>query len=107
VNASAERERIAVRIFPDHEQIARAVAGRVADLIGKRQSQGRSAVLGLATGSTPVRIYRELIRLHREEELDFANVITFNLDYAMEAYMVERGGHPVPNVTVPTSSLRA
>jgi len=54
-----------------------------------------------------VRIYRELIRLHREEELDFANVITFNLDYAMEAYMVERGGHPVPNVTVPTSSLRA
>src|SRR5690606_40835817 len=41
---------------------------------------GRATVLGLATGSTPIGVYRELIRLHREEDLDFARVITFNLD---------------------------
>jgi len=37
-------------------------------------------VLGLATGSTPLRVYQELIRMHREEGLSFKNVVTFNLD---------------------------
>jgi glucosamine-6-phosphate deaminase len=37
-------------------------------------------VLGLATGSTPIGVYRELIRMHREEGLSFADVVTFNLD---------------------------
>src|SRR5260370_40475497 len=40
----------------------------------------RPTVLGLATGSTPVTLYRELIRLHREAGLDFSRVVTFNLD---------------------------
>ncbi len=74
------RERIAVRVMPDHDSIAREVAGRIASLIRRRASEGRPAVLGLATGSTPVGVYRELIRLHREEGLDFSGVITFNLD---------------------------
>src|SRR5690606_532750 len=47
---------------------------------------GKNAVLGLATGSTPLRLYRELIRLHREEGLSFRNVVTFNLD---EYYPIE------------------
>ena len=37
------------------------------------------AVLGLATGSTPVGLYRELIRLHEDADLDFSRVVTFNL----------------------------
>src|SRR5213076_721638 len=41
---------------------------------------GGPAVLGLATGSTPIGIYRELIKMHREEGLDFSDVVTFNLD---------------------------
>ena len=79
-------ERIPVRMSPDHEAIAVDVAGRIAALIRRRAAEGRNAVLGLATGSTPVGIYRELIRLHREEGLDFSNVVTFNLDeyYPME-----------------------
>ncbi len=56
------------------------LAAEVADLIRQRQSRGESVVLGLATGSTPVPFYRELVRLHREEGLTFSNVITFNLD---------------------------
>ena len=63
---SARRERIPVRVMPDHDSIAAEVAGRIAALIRERASEGRSAVLGLATGSTPVGVYRELIRLHHE-----------------------------------------
>lgn len=73
-------ERIPVRILPDHGEIARRVAGRMAVLVRERAAEGRTAVLGLATGSTPVGIYRELIRLHAEEGLDLSNVVTFNLD---------------------------
>ena len=73
-------ERIAVEIIDDPEALARAVAGRIAELIVNRDRQGRRTVLGLATGSTPVGVYRELIRLHREEGLSFGNVVTFNLD---------------------------
>jgi glucosamine-6-phosphate deaminase len=76
----ARLERIPVRILEDHEAIAREVADRIATLIRARAAEGRTAVLSLATGSTPVGIYRELIRLHREEGLDFSNVVTFNLD---------------------------
>ncbi len=78
--ASRRLERIPVTIFPDHDAIAREVAGRIAALLRERAAEGRHAVLGLATGSTPLGIYRELIRLHREEGLSLANAVTFNLD---------------------------
>ena len=81
-------ERTPVRVLPDHEAIAVEVAGRIAELVRRRAAEGKTAVLGLATGSTPVGIYRELIRLHREEGLDFSNVVTFNLD---EYYPMEPG----------------
>ena len=77
---AARREHIPVRVMKDHDAIAAEVAGRIAALVRQRAAEGRDAVLGLATGSTPVGVYRELIRLHREEGLDFSNVVTFNLD---------------------------
>ena len=52
----------------------------VASLIRERNSGGQRTVLGLPTGSTPIGVYRALIRLHREEGLDFSKVVTFNLD---------------------------
>ncbi len=79
-------EKIEVAILEDHHRIAEVLAGRIASLIRERQAAGQPAVLGLATGSTPLGVYRELIRLHREEGLSFANVVSFNLDeyYPME-----------------------
>lgn len=56
------------------------VAQEIRDLILKTQNEGRNCVLGLATGSTPIAVYQELIRMHKEENLSFKNVITFNLD---------------------------
>jgi len=73
-------ERIPTRILPDHAQLAREVAHRIAAVIRARNADGYLAVLGLATGSTPIGVYRELVRMHREEGLSFARVATFNLD---------------------------
>ncbi len=73
-------ERIHTVIQDDHRVIAQILARRMAHIIRERAAQGRHAVIGLATGSTPIGVYRELIRLHREEGLSFANVISFNLD---------------------------
>jgi glucosamine-6-phosphate deaminase len=73
------RERIPV-VIQEYDDIARTVARRMAEVIRARNAEGRTAVLGLATGSTPIGVYRELIRMHREEGLSFAKVVTFNLD---------------------------
>jgi glucosamine-6-phosphate deaminase len=73
-------EHLPVVIVEDYDDIARLVAGRIETLIRTRRAAGEKAVLGLATGSTPIGVYRELIRLHRENGLDFSNVVTFNLD---------------------------
>lgn len=72
--------RLRTVIVDDHAELARQVARRIADLITERNRAGRATVLGLATGSTPIGVYRELIRLHRETGLGFERVVTFNLD---------------------------
>src|SRR5512142_1858023 len=79
-HASFTGERIRTVVVDDHEGIARLVANRIATLIRERQAAGERAVLGLATGSTPIGVYRELIRMHRDEGLSFRGVVTFNLD---------------------------
>ena len=60
----------------DAEAVSRRAAAFVAALVRRKPT----CVLGLATGSSPMGMYRELIRLHREEDLDFSRVVTFNLD---------------------------
>ncbi|MFG0259485.1 MAG: glucosamine-6-phosphate deaminase, partial [Phycisphaerales bacterium JB041] len=80
-------EKMAVTVHPSSAAASVAVAADIAELVRTRAAEGRSAVLGLATGSTPCGVYEELVRLHREEGLSFANVVTFNLDeyWPMEA----------------------
>src|SRR5690349_13280460 len=80
VHAPVGLERIRTIVVDDHEHIARLVANRIATLIRERDAAGERAILGLATGSTPIGVYRELIRMHREEGLSFHHVVTFNLD---------------------------
>ncbi len=72
--------KIPTLVFPTSSQAARHVTLMIESLIRQNNSAGRATVLGLATGSTPVGLYRELIRLHKEAGLDFSRVITFNLD---------------------------
>lgn len=73
-------EQINCEVFSNAPDASRYVARQIAGLIRERAAKRRKCVLGLATGSTPVGIYAELVRLHREEGLSFQNVITFNLD---------------------------
>ncbi|TWT41403.1 glucosamine-6-phosphate deaminase [Botrimarina hoheduenensis] len=73
-------ERIPCHVFRDAKDASVYVAQQIAHTIRERAEAGRPCVLGLATGSTPTTIYDELVRMHREEGLSFAGVVTFNLD---------------------------
>lgn len=83
-------EKLSTTVFSEISMAIQSLAGEIASLIRERADKGQTVVMGLATGSTPVPLYRELIRMHREDKLSFENVITFNLD---EYYPLEPG-HP-------------
>lgn len=72
--------RIPTLVFSSSGEASRHAALIVERVVREHNSAGRRTVLGLATGSTPVGLYRELIRLHREANLDLSKLITFNLD---------------------------
>src|SRR5947208_4196060 len=80
VEGPRERERIRTLVVPDHDDLAALLAERIVATVGREVAAKGRCVLGLATGSTPLGIYRELIRRHRAGEVDFAAVTTFNLD---------------------------
>src|SRR4026209_81325 len=88
IDTSLGRERIRTVIVEDHDRIGCLLARRLAQVIQDRRAAGKRPVLGLATGSTPIGVYRELIRMHRDEGLSFADVVTFNLD---EYYPMDPG----------------
>jgi glucosamine-6-phosphate deaminase len=124
--APSRFEHVPVAVFQSSAEASRAVAGEIASLIRARQSAGKTAVLGLATGSTPLGLYAELVRMHREEALSFSNVVTFNLDeyfpiqpshprsyrHFMQAHLfdhvdIARGRTHVPDGSVPLSAVDA
>ena len=73
-------EKIHSVIFDESKEASKIVANEISVLIRKKQKEKKNCVLGLATGSSPISVYNELVRLHKEEGLSFSNVITFNLD---------------------------
>ena len=106
---------ITTRLHPDKLSAAQAIAREIADLIGIRSKSGKPTVLGLATGSTPLPLYAELIRLHREDGVSFRSVITFNLDeyeglgpdhpqsyrFFMEEHLFRHLDIPAANIHIP------
>jgi glucosamine-6-phosphate deaminase len=80
-------EKLPVSVFANQKEASLSVARRIAELIQSKQAAGEKAVLGLATGVTPIGVYAELVRMYKQEGLSFKNVITFNLDeyYPMKA----------------------
>src|SRR5919198_3033835 len=75
-----------VIIQRSYEEMSRTAAKLVVEVLNAKPN----AVLGMATGSTPLGLYQELVRLHREGGLDFTQVTTFNLD----EYVGLRPEHP-------------
>ena len=112
-------EKILVSVYENKHIASKMVAKRIAEVILKRQANGSNTILGLATGSTPVEVYDELIRLHKEEKLSFKNVITFNLDeyFPMDPISIQSYVHfmnevffdhvdiPKENINIPDGTL--
>ncbi len=73
-------EKVPVQIYEKPAEAVKAIACEIAELIRTNAAQNKKCVLGLATGSSPIKLYQELVRMHKEEGLSFKNVVTFNLD---------------------------
>ncbi len=107
-----EVEKLPTEIYESARDASLAVAQEIAGLIREKAEAGKSCVLGLATGSTPVTVYRELVRMHREEGLSFRNVITFNLDEyypmppnALQSYHRFMHEHLFDQVDIPAENI--
>ncbi|MBM4022247.1 MAG: glucosamine-6-phosphate deaminase [Planctomycetes bacterium] len=105
-------ERVPVTVYDQPGDASRAVAREIADLVLARAAAGQRTVLGLATGSTPVGVYQELIRLHREESVSFESVVTFNLDEywpiapdALQSYHRFMREHLFDHVDIPRTAI--
>ncbi|MDD2205308.1 MAG: glucosamine-6-phosphate deaminase [Bacteroidales bacterium] len=113
-------EKIPISIYEDVLSASKLVAKEIADLIRRRTAENKKTVLGLATGSSPVKVYDELVRLHKEENLSFKNVITFNLDeyypiapdnpesymYFMREHLFDHVDIDMKNVHIPCGTLK-
>src|SRR5437667_12583501 len=98
----------------DYAQMSKVAAQVVAELLNTKPS----AVLGMATGSTPLGLYQELVRLHQKEQLDFSRVTTFNLDeyvglpvnhpqsyhYFMHEHFFRHVNIPPHNINIPSGT---
>ncbi|RZK41939.1 MAG: glucosamine-6-phosphate deaminase [Pedobacter sp.] len=73
-------EKIPVTVYTNQREASIAIAQKISNLIISKQASQQHVVLGLATGASPILIYQELVRMHKEENLSFKNVVTFNLD---------------------------
>lgn len=105
-------EKTSLKVFEIEADASKTVARYLADNIIQRQKEGKNIVLGLATGSSPIIVYRELVRMHREEGLSFRNVITFNLDeyYPMhsnqeESYYQFMYGNLFAHIDIPKENI--
>jgi glucosamine-6-phosphate deaminase len=105
-------EKIPVSIFKSSEEASLSSAREIAALIKKRQAEGKHAVLGLATGSTPTRVYAELVKMHQKEGLSFKNVYTFNLDEyypmqpdSLQSYVRFMNEHLFNHIDIPRNQV--
>jgi glucosamine-6-phosphate deaminase len=111
MTADTQAEKIPVKIFTTSDEGSRFVANEIASLIRQRQREKKNCVLGLATGSTPTRLYAELVKLHAKG-LSFRNVITFNLDEyfpmqpdSLQSYVRFMREHLFDHVDIPEKNI--
>src|SRR5690606_3165932 len=112
-------EKIHNVVFESSSEASILVAKEIADLIVDKNSKGEICVLGLATGSSPIRVYDELVKMHREDGLSFKNVVSFNLDeyfpmnpesihsyhYFMNEHLFNHIDIPKENIFIPDGTI--
>ena len=113
-------EKIHNVIFESSQEASILVAQEIANLIREKSQAKEFCVLGLATGSSPIKVYEELVRMHQEENLSFANVVTFNLDeyypmdksniqsyfYFMHEHLFNHVNIPLEHINIPNGSTQ-
>ena len=111
MNFSHMKEKIPVSIFQTSELASASVANEISELIKTKQKENKPCILGLATGSTPTRVYEELVKLHKKG-LSFKNVITFNLDEyfpiepdALQSYSRYMNEHLFSHIDIPKENI--
>lgn len=67
-------------MFDDYSKISNHAAKKIAAVINANKKIHKKSVLGLATGSSPLGVYRELIKIHKQGSVDFSDCVFFNLD---------------------------
>ena len=112
-------EKIPLKIWESSVDASEHVAQSIGLAIRQKEQEGENIVLGLATGSSPIKVYEHLIRMHKEEGLSFKNVITFNLDeyYPMDKkaqqsyvrfmheYLFDHVDIPKKNINIPNGEI--
>ncbi len=112
-------ENVPIDIFQHSKEGSTYIAKIIANAIREKQKNGEQIILGLATGSSPVMVYKELIRIHKEEHLSYENVITFNLDeyypiepdqiqsyhHFMHKYFFDHVNIPKENIHIPRGDI--
>ena len=80
INEETRFEKLHTVTFENSNEASLLIAREICDLIKSKQEKKKNCVIGFATGSSPTKVYQEIIRIHNEESLSFYNVIAFNLD---------------------------
>jgi glucosamine-6-phosphate deaminase len=83
-------EKLRTNIYKDSTEGSVFVANKIATLIREKENLGEPCVLGLSGGSSPLAVYEELVRMHKEEDLNFSEVIVFNVSEFFPIYDDER-----------------
>ncbi len=71
-------EKLAIEIYEESQSAARNVAEEIAQEMLQKQHEGKPFVLGISGGASPVPVYEELVRHHKEKGVSFCNLVVFN-----------------------------
>ena len=80
INEENRYEKLHTVTFDNSQEASILIAREICDLVKSKQEKNKNCVIGFATGSSPTKVYQEIIKIHNDESLSFNNVITFNLD---------------------------
>jgi len=120
INEETRFEKLHTVTFDDSKIGSNLIAKEICDLVRSKQEKGKKCVLGFATGSSPILIYKEIIRIHKEESLSFKNVIAFNLDeyypikandknsyyHFMHENLFDHIDIPKENINIPSGTIK-
>ena len=112
MNQNIRLEKIQTQIFSTSEDASIAVAQELASVIKDKEAAGKPCVLGLATGSSPTRVYAELVSMVQAGTLSFKNVHTFNLDEyypmnpdSLQSYVRFMHEHLFDHIDIPKAQI--